>query len=280
MAAQGRLLVTVVAVMLLAACGAEGNEDTRPSSSPPQASPTPTHEAPAVLMPDLVGLPSAEALALVGEIEGSSKLGVSSSWTSTFVRCGARPGTVVSQEPAPGTPLERDAVVHLREASLDLNSFRGPCEPTDGDLGPVTGPDAALARQFYRFSANPALGAPFAVGEVWVGIENGLSATTIGESDWNDLAAWELDAAYAEASGPFSALDIAARSGGYYELHRGVPSTCFGNDQTPPELMGLRAISLTAPLDTVSACMQWWGVTLFLDDENQIRGVALRLGSP
>jgi hypothetical protein len=42
----------------------------------------------------------------------------------------------------------------------------------------------------------------------------------------------------------------------------------------------LRAISLTAPSDTVNSCIDWWGVTLFLTEGDQIRGVALRLGSP
>ncbi len=27
-------------------------------------------------------------------------------------------------------------------------------------------------------------------------------------------------------------------------------------------------------------CSQWWGVALFLDDLDRIRGVAIRLGSP
>jgi hypothetical protein len=74
---------------------------------------------------------------------------------------------------------------------------------------------------------------------------------------------------------------VVASSGGYYELHDGVVATCpSGNHQPPPELVGMRAISLTAPSDTVSACMEWWGVTLFLDTDAKIRGAALRLGSP
>lgn len=85
---------------------------------------------------------------------------------------------------------------------------------------------------------------------------------------------------YAEATGPFSALDVLASSGGYYELHRGVVPTCpAGNDKVPPGFAELRSISLTAPSDTTSACSEW-GVTLFLDGEKNIRGVALRLGSP
>jgi hypothetical protein len=45
-------------------------------------------------------------------------------------------------------------------------------------------------------------------------------------------------------------------------------------------LAGMRAISMTVPADTVGACMEWWGVTLFLDGNDNIRGVALRHGAP
>ena len=96
-----------------------------------------------------------------------------------------------------------------------------------------------------------------------------------------ELTAWEVGTGYAERIGPFSALDLVAASGGYYNLHAGVAGTCpRGEGKAPPELAGLRTISLTAPTATTSSCMDWWGVTLFLSADHQIRGVALRLGSP
>lgn len=272
-------IAMVAAPLLLAACalqadsGQPGRADTSPTPAPASAA--------AARMPDLIGLPSVEAGRRLGEIEGSAKLGLSSAWGPSIVRCGVRPGIVVHQAPTAGTPLRRRMVVHIRTAAMDLEEFRGPCEPTDGDLGPVTGPDALLARQFYRFAADAALGAPFVSGAVWVGIEHGPTAIRLGEAERTDPTAWQVGTGYAERTGPFSALDILAASGGYYELHPGVVGTCpSGDGATPPELAGLRAISLTAPSDTVSACSQWWGVTLFLDAENRIGGVALRLGSP
>ncbi|MDO9495712.1 MAG: hypothetical protein Q7J48_08435 [Nocardioides sp.] len=42
----------------------------------------------------------------------------------------------------------------------------------------------------------------------------------------------------------------------------------------------MRAISLIVPSDVFSSCMDWWAVTLFLDAQDRIGGVALRLGSP
>jgi hypothetical protein len=233
-------------------------------------------------MPDLIGLPSGEAGRRLGQIEAATHLELSSSWRRPVdARCETRPGTVVWQRPASGTPLERGTVVDIRTAALNLKEFRGPCEPTDGDLGPVTGPDAALARQFYRFAADTELGAPFATGELWVGIESGQSSTTLTTAELADPVSWHLRDAYAERLGPFSALDILAGSGGYYQLHDGVAATCpMGNDKAPAELAGLRAISLTTPADIRRACLDWWAVTLFLDGEDHIRGVALRLGSP
>ena len=118
-----------------------------------------------------------------------------------------------------------------------------------------------MARQFYRFAANPSLSATFTSGEVWVGIENGLTSTR----SWvrpssTTLTAWEMDAAYAEASGPFSPSRHPWRdSGGYYELHNGVAASCATTTRpVPVELVGLRAISLTAPTDVTRACLEWW----------------------
>ena len=86
---------------------------------------------------------------------------------------------------------------------------------------------------------------------------------------------------YAERSGPFSALDVLAGSGGWYELREGVSGTCPESaGEAPPGLQGLRALTLSSPADVTSACLEWWGVTLFLDAQDRIRGVAMRLGSP
>ncbi len=171
--------------------------------------------------------------------------------------------------------------VRVRTAALNLDVFRGPCSPPDGELGPLRGPDAHLAHEFYRFAADPSLDAPFAGDETWVGIEAGPTSITLDETERQHLEAWELDAGYAEAVGPFSALDTLAASGGYYELRRGIAATCpEGNADPPAHLADARAISLTAPADVTSSCMEWWGVTLFLDPQDRVRGVALRLGSP
>ena len=173
------------------------------------------------------------------------------------------------------------ADVRVRTAALNLEVFRGPCSPPEGDLGPLRGPDARLAREFYRFAADPSLGAPFSDGGTWVGIEAGRTSISLDEAERQHLEAWEIGAGYAEQSGPFSALDTLAASGGYYELRRGIAATCpMGNDDPPPHLADARAISLSAPADATSACTEWWGVTLFLDPQDRIQGVALRLGSP
>ncbi len=275
-----RRLGWMAALAVLALGGCQSSVKSEPPTAPTRRVTTSPRPEP-VLMPDLVGLPSAIAGRRFGEIEGAARLGLSSSWTRPItVRCGVRPRTVAWQSPAPGTPLTPNAVVHIRTAALNLKRFRGPCDPTH-NLGPALGKDAELARQFYRFAADPSLDAPFAPEGVWVGIEHGPTAVTLPSAQLADLGAWRLEGGYAEQTGPFSALDTVARSGGYYRLHRGILPTCgFGNGQAPPALGGLRALTLSAPKDVTMACMEWWGVTLFLDHDDQIRGVALRLGSP
>ena len=275
----------VAVPVLVAACGTQGGSDAgadvtptpEPSSQTP-GSQTPGSQTPGSqvsvpdTMPDLVGLSSAAAGRRIGE------LGLGSAWDTVTVRCGARPGTVVRQAPAAGTELTGHTVARLHTARLDLEAFRGPCEAEE--LGPMTGADAVLARKLYRFAADPSLGAPFVAGDVWTGIEDGITETTVGPEQRADLTAWQLDGEYAEQGGPFSALDVLASSGGYYEVHRGIVGTCpGGNAKAPDGLAGLRAISLTVPEDSIDSCLQWWGVTLFLDHD-QIRGVALRFGSP
>lgn len=272
--------------LLLASCGSaspEAGTSSSPGRPAPATSRTPSVPVPVpVRMPDLVGLPSADAGRRIGALETSASLGLWSSWGMPIaVRCGARPRTVVYQHPAPGTPLKRGTEIQIRTAALDLAKFRGPCEPHDMHVGPVSEAHAALAREFYRFAGDPSLGAPFAPVPVWVGIEDGLKSTSLTGSALGELLAWELGTGYAERSGPFSALDTLAESGGYYELRDGVAGTCpNGVGKAPPEMDGLRAISLTAPDDVTSACLEWWGVTLFLDSQDRISGVALRLGSP
>jgi hypothetical protein len=233
--------------------------------------------APAPVMPDLVGLSAAAVGARVADLDIALSVGL-----PVVVRCEARPGTVARQRPPAGTRLRPGASVEIRMAALDVGAFRGPCAPDAGDLGPVHGPDAALARAFYRFAADPSSGGSlFVAGDVWTGIEDGIAETVVRRSERADLDAWRLDALYAERSGPFSALDLVAASGGSYEVHDGVAPTCgFGGSAAPAGLAGLRAVSLTAPADTTAACMDWWGVTLFLDGADRVRGVALRLGAP
>lgn len=278
-----RLIALTVTPLFLAACQpqTDGSGEPAPGKAQPPAVSSPAMPAPA-RMPRLLRLPSVEAARRLGQIEARVNLGLTPSWgRPVSVHCDARPGTVVRQKPAPGTRLGRGTEVLIRTAALDLDEFRGPCDPRDADLGPVGGPDAVLARRFYRFAANTSLGAPFATGEVWTGIANGLAAARLGNGERERLEAWRPETDYAERTGPFSALDVVASSGGYYELHRGIARTCAsGKVEAPHELAGLRAITLSAPADTTDSCSDWWAVTLFLDGDGKIRGVALRLGSP
>lgn len=272
--------VGLAALALLASCASAPSEPSTgaPPSSPTTVATTSPSAAPMPEMPDLVGLPAPAAGRRLGELEARTRIGLSSAWgRPVTVRCEARPGSVVRQHPAPGTPLGRRPRVRVRTAALDLARFRGPCSPVDGVRG-IRGVEAEIAEQFYRFAADPDLGAPFVDGPVRVRLGTGPGAV-VGEDVRTALTAWELSGPYAERSGPLSPLDVVAASGGYYEVRRGVVAECFTGAAQEPTAPA-RAISLVARADAVDSCMNWWGVTLHLDAEDRISEVVLRLGSP
>lgn len=184
-----RLLVLGSLLTLLTGCSSAEDpggpapsqltQDVRPAAPSESTTDSP---AAAPLMPDLVGMPSAKAGERLGE------LGLGSTWgRPVVVRCQARPRTVVRQRPAAGTTLTPDTTVHVRTAAMDLDRFRGPCEPLDKLVGPVAEADLELAREFYRFAADPSLGSAFADGGVWVGIEDGLKSTRLVGSELGEL---------------------------------------------------------------------------------------------
>lgn len=277
-----RRVLALVVLVCCAACGAQtGDERASDDPTSPSVSPTPApSEPPPVLMPDLVGLFDAEVGERMSEVYEELDL-LGGSWMPQKVTdCDVVPRTIVRQEPPPGTPLRKRKGYEVWLAELDLERFRGPCEPAAGELGPVRGADARLAREFYRFAAAPSLGAPFVDGDVWLGVEGGPPEARLSAAERGNIAAWTFHAEYADRLGDMSPLDTLARSGGYYEVHRGVVPTCAsGWNEIPDELAHLRAITLTTASDTITACMDWWGVVLYLD-EGRIAGVALKLGAP
>lgn len=262
--------LAALAVLLLAACST-----TTPAPDPAPAATTP----PPVLMPDLTGLPDQEVARALGRLERQGVDVSGNRGAPVAVRCGVRPGVVVRQRPLPGTPVEGRVEGFLRLSMLDLRTFRGPCP--GADLGPVSGADADLARGFYRFATDPTRNAPFVDGEVWAGIESGPAGAWLDATERTSLSGWRVGTGYAERSGPLSALDLVASSGGRYELHPGVVATCgTDRDGRPATMAGLRAITIAPDPATTGSCMDTWGVTLFLDGADRIAGVALRVGSP
>ncbi|GAB3197807.1 hypothetical protein GCM10027062_10400 [Nocardioides hungaricus] len=215
----------------------------------------------AAVMPLVLGLPSSTAGERLGEA------GASSSWGGPVLTdCGTRPGTVVRQYPESGKRLRPSTEVRIRTAAIDPRL--GPCDRGRG-----------IAGAFYRFAVDPSLGAPFAAGDTWAGIEDGAPGTWLDPVERADPAAWRLPVGYAERGSPTDLLRPLAASGGWYRVRPGVVAGCaFDDGDPPPPLRGLRAITLT-PYDPVMSCMDWWGVTLFVED-GRIRGVALRQGSP
>lgn len=252
---RSSLLVMGSLLALLVGCSPADGPEQSPDPGPNSPRESTPGSPMGRVMPDLVGMTSPKAGDRLGRLGGRSEWG-----RPVVVGCETRPQTIARQRPAAGTPVRPHTIVRIRTAVLDLDRFRGPCPPHDTRVGAVAEVDAAVARRFYRFAADPSLGAPLTGDGVWVGIEDGLMETTLTGGEVTQLGAWELDGAYAERAGPFSALDTLAESGGYYEVSDGVAGTCpAGNDKAPPVLEGMRAISLTSPEDVTSACPDWWG---------------------
>lgn len=143
--AQGRSCIALVLVVLLtAACSADPAGSRGTASGDTETTSTQSSGT-ELVMPDLVGLPADKASRRLGELEGRARLGLASSWRPQVVLdCEVRPHTIVRQAPTAGTPLTRRTEVHVWTAELDLSKFRGPCEPPDGDRGPLTGPMPSL----------------------------------------------------------------------------------------------------------------------------------------
>lgn len=265
-------VLAALAALVLLGCSA-------PAQDPVTDPPPPTTAPPPTLMPDLTGLPTQQVARALGRLERQGVDVSGNRGAPVAVRCGVRPGVVVRQRPAPGTPVEGRVEGFLRLSALDLRTFRGPC--LGADLGPVDGADAALARHFYRFATDPTRDVPFVDGEVWAGIEAGPTGAWLDATERTRLSSWRVGTGYAERSDPLSALDLVASSGGWYELHPGVVPTCGTRRAGRPGAMaGLRAITLRPDPATTGSCMDTWGVTLFLDETDRIAGVALRIGSP
>ncbi|MEM9564216.1 MAG: hypothetical protein AAGA93_16460 [Actinomycetota bacterium] len=98
-------------------------------------------------------------------------------------------------------------------------------------------------------------------------------------AELSEPGAWALGApdGFAGFSGPFNPLDQLRRSG--HRITTGPVAPCAGPPRDwPAALDGLRQVNVE-PIG-IDSCIAWYGVHLFLDDEDRIAGVVLDLFGP
>jgi hypothetical protein len=123
-------------------------------------------------------------------------------------------------------------------------------------------------------------------GEVLLAAGSDVVASVSG-AELADPDAWVLPIEVFRArTGPFSALALLADAhpedgeGFVGAIFTGPGPRCAGPPgATPPELAGLRRISIQSAPDPVT-CLDWWAVDLYLDGEGRIAGIALDLWEP
>ena len=126
-----------------------------------------------------------------------------------------------------------------------------------------------------------ARGGPFESMPLAAEVDLGLGLVelrTITDTDLADRSAWVTETdEFDGLVGPFSALDLVAQ--GPSRITAGPIDNCAGPPlEWPAELDGLRQVNIE-PIG-VDSCLQWYGVHLFLDDEDRIAAVLVSVWGP
>jgi hypothetical protein len=148
------------------------------------------------------------------------------------------------------------------------------------------GPDAPNTRLIAVAKSLAAGQGPFPVDDLFApSVAIGLdfeTVRTVGRPNLSDPVAWVIDdddvEYYAGHTPPFSALQLLADTGAFATVD-GPTEGCAEPTPTPPPTgEGQRLVTIT-PGD-IDSCIQWFAVTLVLDEQDRIAGVHLYLREP
>ncbi len=142
--------------------------------------------------------------------------------------------------------------------------------------------DRQLVDSFLSFARSPSeatLAALPLAPEVRLGLGPDLISTATAAS-LADPNSWDLDVeAFAGGEGPFSALDRAVDAGAT-TVTVGAHDRCASPPgPTPPEVEGLRRVSVQPDAESMSTCLQWWSVDFFVDN-GAVVAITLDLWEP
>lgn len=133
---------------------------------------------------------------------------------------------------------------------------------------------------------------PFSTDGVQIRLGPRVVATLTPESAQRPNA-WTIEGDYAGRMGPFSALtaiarhvdgndvDPALRTSGELSLTAGPHSHCASPpDETPPELQNLRQVSIQPAERSITSCLGWFSVDLFLTTNGSVRAATVDFWEP
>lgn len=173
---------------------------------------------------------------------------------------------------SPGTTLSSDGV--MLERTDGRPEVRG--------LRP-TAADRRVAKRFIAFaraSTKGVGGVRFAPGGVEIGLGNDLVRTVAGQR-LDRVGAWKIRhrAWRGHSGGPLSALSTLRRNDDR-PLHTIVERAgrCAFTSRPPTGVAGLRRVAIEPRAGT--SCLNWFEVSLYVDDEYRIHAVTLDLWEP
>lgn len=220
---------------------------------------------------------------------------------SLIMRCGAAAGTALllaacgSSSPEARTSSGTDKPAPTTSASRSSTG-----SPSGSAKGPAQRPntsDRRLMASFIDFALAPsnetATKVPFEVGGVWLGLGDELIARVAAE----DLAvpdAWMLQReSFRAYVGPFSALpmidshvtgtgnDSVLRRNGKLTVSVGEHAHCASPPvPAPKQVIALRRVSVQPSQDSITSCIGWFTVDLFVNPTGRIQAVTLDIWEP
>jgi hypothetical protein len=161
------------------------------------------------------------------------------------------------------------------------------CAPSDDESSGEVAPTAAEVEMIDSFIAlahdpRPERGKALPLADrVQLGLGRAIHAVRSDE-DLAEPGGWVLEVDHFRAhSGPFSALDLAKEWPGNTITTVGEHRHCASPPvPPPPELIGLRRISVQPDPDEFDTCLRWWSVDFFLDDRDEVVAITLDLWDP
>ncbi len=184
-----------------------------------------------------------------------------------------------------GALVAEGSVVLLRSSIGDEGRLPVPATPSDARADPLDGEAISATLIEYARVRDAATFARIPLAsEVDLALADRVVMSTPA-AGLVDQQQWLIDPGpdgFRERTGPFSALELLASSVDV-TVNEGPPHTCTAPNETAPvpaELAAHRMITVGPARGSIAACMQWWAVTMYLDESEAVAGIGLDMGSP